>query len=66
MQLTNPRTEEPSFKFGTTQFTSTEMNLRENYRDMYAYMKPYSTADVAEGVKAIKDGYTTLRPCVSS
>jgi len=55
--LTNPRKQTPAFKFGTTPFTSTEMNLRENYKDMYRYMKQFSTADVIEGVKAIKVGY---------
>ena len=64
-QLTNPRKQTPAFKFGTTPFTSTEMNLRENYRDMYRYMTQYNTADVIEGVKAIKVGYDIiLRICL--
>ena len=56
-QLTNPYSQKPAFKFGTTPFTSTEMNLKKNYKDMYSYMMPYNKMSVSDGVKAIKDGY---------
>jgi len=56
VQLTNPHSQKPEFKYGTTPFTSTETNLKKNYKDMYRYMTAYNKADVNEGVKAIKDG----------
>jgi len=56
VQLTSPHSQKPAFKFGTTPFTSTEMNLKENYKSLYKYMKPFNRADVIEGVKAIKGG----------
>jgi len=63
VQLTNARWQKPVFRFGTTPFTSTEMNLRKHYREMYAHMTSYMCADVTEGVRAIKDGYTMMMMC---
>jgi len=56
VQLTNPHSLKPVFKFGTTPFTSTEMNLKKNHHDMYGHMMPYNKTDVTEGVRAIKQG----------
>jgi len=47
-QLTNPYSQKPAFKFGTTPFTSTEMNLKKNYKDMYSYMMPYNKMSVSD------------------
>ena len=55
-QLANPHAHKPSFKFGTTPFTSTAMNLKENYNDMYLYMTAYNKPDVLEGIRATKRG----------
>jgi len=60
VQLTSQRRQTSTFKFGTSPFTSTAMNLKENFRDMYTYMTDYNTADVIEGVKAIKVGYDII------
>jgi len=56
VQLTNPYSQKPAFKFGTTPFTNTEMNLKKTYGEMYRYMSQYNKPDVIEGVRAIKDG----------
>jgi len=58
VQLTNARWQKPVFRFGTTPHTSTEMNLKKHYKQMYDHMtsNSYMRDDVTEGIRAIKDG----------
>ena len=54
--MTNPHAHKPPFKFATVPHGSTETNLRNNYPDMWTYMKPYNRSNVVDGVAAVKGG----------
>lgn len=56
LQLTNPHSHKPPFKFATVPNGSTEENLRQNHPEMFAYMTKYNQPSVVEAVKALKKG----------
>lgn len=56
LQLSNPKSHKPPFKYGTVPHGSTETNLMKNFPAVYEYMKIYNKSTAIEGVKAVKDG----------
>ena len=60
LQLVEPETHKPPFKFATVLHGSTAANLYNYHRDMYNYMKKYNKTSVDEGIKAVKDGQVIL------
>ena len=57
LQLRNPHSESPPFRFGTVPDGSTALNLKKNHPDMYAYMENYNKGIVRDGIKAVKNKY---------
>lgn len=54
-QLRNPFSEKPPFRFATVPDGSTAINLKNNYPDMYDYMKVFHKLNVKEGIDAVKN-----------
>uniref|UniRef100_A0A3B3VGV8 Glutamate receptor n=1 Tax=Poecilia latipinna TaxID=48699 RepID=A0A3B3VGV8_9TELE len=46
----------PPFRFGTVPNGSTERNIRNNYRDMHAYMTSFHQKNVDEALHSLKTG----------
>ncbi|KAM8773089.1 glutamate receptor, ionotropic, N-methyl D-aspartate 2B, b isoform 3-T8 [Acanthopagrus schlegelii] len=46
----------PPFRFGTVPNGSTERNIRNNYRDMHAYMTSFHQKNVDEALYSLKNG----------
>ncbi|KAK7929996.1 hypothetical protein WMY93_006391 [Mugilogobius chulae] len=46
----------PPFRFGTVPNGSTERNIRNNYRDMHAYMTSFHQRNVDEALYSLKNG----------
>ncbi|XP_061832947.1 glutamate receptor, ionotropic, N-methyl D-aspartate 2B, genome duplicate b isoform X2 [Nerophis lumbriciformis] len=46
----------PPFRFGTVPNGSTERNIRNNYRDMHAYMTSFHQKNVDEALHSLKSG----------
>uniref|UniRef100_A0AAV2LHB6 Glutamate receptor n=1 Tax=Knipowitschia caucasica TaxID=637954 RepID=A0AAV2LHB6_KNICA len=46
----------PPFRFGTVPNGSTERNIRNNYRDMHAYMTSFHQKNVDEALYSLKSG----------
>ncbi|CAK9290348.1 unnamed protein product [Gordionus sp. m RMFG-2023] len=55
-RLRNPYSKEPPFKYGTVSFSSSALNIRNNYPDMYSYMKTHNRTHVKNGISAVKNG----------
>ncbi|XP_072320065.1 glutamate receptor, ionotropic, N-methyl D-aspartate 2B, genome duplicate b isoform X4 [Eucyclogobius newberryi] len=52
----NPNEFSPPFRFGTVPNGSTERNIRNNYRDMHAYMTSFHQKNVDEALYSLKSG----------
>ena len=63
LQLRNPHSESPPFRFGTVPDGSTALNLKKNHPDMYAYMENYNKGIVKDGIKAVKNKYVGSFTC---
>ncbi|MEQ2267972.1 hypothetical protein XENORESO_013182 [Xenotaenia resolanae] len=50
----------PPFRFGTVPNGSTERNIRNNYRDMHAYMTSFHQKNVDEALYSLKTGSLSL------
>ena len=59
VQLLHPYTHKPPFKYATVPYGSTETNLINNFPEMYEYMRVYNKSTAIEGVRAVKEGYTS-------
>lgn len=54
IQLTNPYSYDPAYRFGTVKSGSTEEVIRKTYPEMHDYMKPFMRKNVSEGIDAVK------------
>ncbi|BFZ03056.1 hypothetical protein BsWGS_06094 [Bradybaena similaris] len=55
-RLKNPHHVKPPFKFATIGNSSTDLNIKKNYIDIYRYMKNYAQTDVKEAIRNLKAG----------
>lgn len=55
-QFQKPNEFSPPFRFGTVPNGSTERNIRNNYRDMHAYMTSFHQKNVDEALYSLKTG----------
>lgn len=56
-QFQKPNEFSPPFRFGTVPNGSTERNIRNNYRDMHAYMTSFHQKNVDEALYSLKTGW---------
>lgn len=56
LQFQKPNEFSPPFRFGTVPNGSTERNIRNNYRDMHAYMTSFHQKNVDEALYSLKTG----------
>lgn len=56
-QFQKPNEFSPPFRFGTVPNGSTERNIRNNYRDMHAYMTSFHQKNVDEALYSLKNGW---------
>lgn len=56
-QFQKPNEFSPPFRFGTVPNGSTERNIRNNYRDMHAYMTSFHQKNVEEALYSLKTGW---------
>lgn len=57
LQFQKPNEFSPPFRFGTVPNGSTERNIRNNYRDMHAYMTSFHQKNVDEALYSLKTGW---------
>ena len=57
LQLDNPYSVQPPFKFGTVPYTNSEMVFSSHLPKMYAYMNQYNKSHPTKGILATKKGW---------
>lgn len=55
-QFQQPYAYSPPFRFGTVPNGSTERNIRNNYKEMHAYMVKYNQKGVEDALVSLKTG----------
>lgn len=56
LQFQQPYAYSPPFRFGTVPNGSTERNIRNNYKEMHAYMVKYNQKGVEDALVSLKTG----------
>ena len=55
-RLSNPLSQKPPFRFGTTPNGATDFIMKKNFPEMQSYMKQWNKRTVKLGIKAVKQG----------
>ncbi|GFO38293.1 glutamate receptor ionotropic, nmda 2b-like [Plakobranchus ocellatus] len=53
-RLKNPNHRKPPFRFATIEKSATDLNIAENYQDIYTYMKQNPQTDVKSAIRNLK------------
>lgn len=55
-QLSKPYSNKPTYKFGTTPFSHTDITIKKYFYDMHSYMRQFNKTTVMDGVAAVENG----------